>query len=53
MSKSVKEILDLQNRWLENPTWDIWKTEGFEGYEFLLKPFQERWFKKWKEEKSL
>jgi hypothetical protein len=50
--KTVGEILELQKKWLADPTWNMWKVEGFEGYEYMLRPFQERMRAKTKDERA-
>lgn len=48
MEKTQQEIQALKDNWLNDPIWEIERTEGFEEYAPELKVFREEWEAKWK-----
>lgn len=48
MEKTPQELQALKDNWLDDPIWEIERTEGFEEYASELKAFREEWEAKWK-----
>jgi hypothetical protein len=45
--KTKEELDNLKYRWLNDPIWDIWTTEGFEEHEQELIQFQTEQEQRW------
>ena len=49
---SRQDVETLKAKWLADPCWDVYTTEGFEEYKQELKKFQKQQEEKWQKEKE-